>query len=285
MPFANKNFNTKPSLVKPVIIIIAILLIVGGAYTLFKGKKSQPSEKAETPQVEINSSGLEKSEKVSNVEDVEKVITKWIEANPQAILSSVSNMQKKMMETQMKEAQKNISSKKDELFSDKNSPQYAPSGYDITIVEFFDYACGYCKKAHNTINQLLQEDKKVRIIYKEFPILGAPSTEMSTVSLAVNLVDPAAYKKFHDALMATNERGKEAAMKAARSVGINMEKLEATLKNDKDKINALIQSNLALGGSIGVNGTPGFVIGEELIPGAFELQTFKDKVSAARAAK
>jgi protein-disulfide isomerase len=283
MPFANKNFSGKPSLAKPIIIIVAILLIIGGAYTLFKGKK--PVEKAENHEMEVNPSGLEKSKKVSNVEDVEKVVTKWIEANPQAILASVSNMQKKAMETQMKEAQKNISFKKDELFADKNAPQYAPSGYNVTIVEFFDYSCGYCKKAHGTINQLLQEDKKIRIVYKEFPILGTPSAEMATVSLAVNIVDPAAYKKFHDALMATNERGKDAAMKAAKSVGINMSKLEAVLKNDKDKINAILQSNLALGSAIGVNGTPGFVIGEELIPGAFELQTFKDKVAEARAAK
>jgi protein-disulfide isomerase len=226
---------------------------------------------------------LDKSEKVKNVEDVEKVVAKWIEANPKAIIASVANMQKKAMEEQMKNAQKNISSKKEELFNDKTSPQYAQAGYDISIVEFFDYSCGYCKKAQTTIEQLLASDKKVRVIYKEFPILGQPSHEMAAVALAVNIVDPAAYKKFHDAMMKSNERGKDAAIKIAKSVGVNAAKLNAALKNDKEKIESMIQANLALGASIGISGTPGFVIGEELIPGAFELQTFKDKIAAVRA--
>jgi protein-disulfide isomerase len=245
--------------------------------------KGASNEVAENIHEEINSSGLDKSEKVKNVEDVEKVVAKWIEANPKAIIASVANMQKKAMEEQMKNAQKNISSKKEELFNDKTSPQYAQAGYDISIVEFFDYSCGYCKKAQTTIEQLLASDKKVRVIYKEFPILGQPSHEMAAVALAVNIVDPAAYKKFHDAMMKSNERGKDAAIKIAKSVGVNAAKLNAALKNDKEKIESMIQANLALGASIGISGTPGFVIGEELIPGAFELQTFKDKIAAVRA--
>lgn len=291
MSFLNKNLGGKPSLVKPIIVIIAILLLVGGTYTLL-GKKSdsvQPEAAAENaapeaPKVEAQPSGLDRDMKIEKVEDVEKVIAKWVEANPQAIIQAVANMQKKAMEDQMKNAQKNIGDKKSELF-DKKSPQYSPSGYNVTVVEFFDYSCGYCKKAQATVEELIKEDKKVRVIYKEFPILGQPSHEMAVVAIAVNLINPSSYKKFHDAMMRSEERGKDAAIKVAQSVGIDAAKLESTLQKDKDKIEGIIQANLALGTSIGINGTPGFVIGEELVPGALELAALKEKIAAARKGK
>ena len=284
MTFIKKNFRYKPSLLKPIVAIAAVLLLVSGVY-YFASKKSSDSKAPDAPKSEINSSGLDQDKKVKTVGDVEEVMAKWIEANPKAIIMSLQNMQRKAQEDQVKDAQKNIGGKKDDLFNDKNSPQFAPSGYDVTVVEFFDYACGYCKKAQATVAELLKEDKKVRVIFKEFPILGQPSTEMSQVAIAVNMVSPSSYMKFHEALMKSHERGKAAALKVAKASGINVAKVEEVLSKDKAKIDSIIQANLALGGTIGINGTPGFVIGEELIPGAFELSAFKEKIAALRAKK
>ncbi len=264
-------------------IIIALAIALISLLVYFVTKKSENSDdKKANPAEIVNSSGLDKDKKVNDVEGVEEVLAKWIEANPQAIINSVSNMQKKVMEEQMKNAQKNIGEKKDELFADKKSPQYSPSGYDVTIVEFYDYACGYCKKAQSSVEELIKDDKKVRVIYRDFPILGQPSKEMAEVSIAVNLIEPSAFKKFHDALMVSNEKGKDGAIRVAKSVGINMSKLESALSKDKAKIEKLIEENIALGGSIGINGTPGFVIGEELIPGALDVSALKEKISAVR---
>ncbi len=285
MSFLNKNFAEKPSLVKPIIIVAIVLLVVGGAYSFFGKKNVDGEQKAAEAMGEVKPSGLDVDDKVATVGDVEKVVAKWVEANPGAIIAAVANMQKKAMEEQMKNAQKNIKDKTSELFKDSSSPQYSQGKYDVSVVEFFDYSCGYCKKAQATVEELLKEDKKVRIIYKEFPILGQPSEEMATVALAVNLIDPSSYKKFHDAMMNSSERGREAAIKIAQSVGINRSKLEETLENKKDKIAKIIEQNRQLGASIGINGTPGFVIGEELIPGAFELQAFKEKIAAVRKGK
>jgi protein-disulfide isomerase len=289
MSFLKSNFDKKPSLVKPILIVLAVILVIGGAYVLgHKNTKNETAEKnseAKQEVVEINSSGLDKDERVKKVADVEEVIAKWVEANPKAIIASVANMQKKAMEDQVKEAQKTIGTKKDEIFGDKNAPQYSPSGYDMTIVEFFDYSCGYCKKAQATVEELIKGDAKLRVIYKELPILGQASEEMSTVALAVNIIDAKSYKKFHDAMMKTNERGKAAAIKVAKNIGISESKLNEVLKSDKDKIAAMIQENRMLASSIGINGTPGFIIGEELVPGAFELQAFKDKIAAVRSKK
>ena len=285
MSFSKKN--QKPSSLKLVIASIVIASIAGVAYYSYtkKNEKTDGDKKETTAETtnEIKSTGLDPDKDVSDVKDVEEVVAKWIEANPQAIINSVQNMQKKMMEEQTKNAQKNIGQKKEELFNDSNSPQFAPEGYDVSIVEFYDYACGYCKKAQGIVDELLKSDPKVRIIYKDFPILGEPSQEMSKVSVAVNILSPNSFKKFHDALMKTNERGKSAAIKAAKSVGIDTKKLEEVLKSEKSKIEKILQDNIALGSSIGINGTPGFIVGEELIPGAMEVATFKDKISALRA--
>lgn len=285
MPFHRKKVALKSSVLKPTILTIAILLAISAAYTFGKMNSSSDEKNSadeEKQELEIKSSGLDADDDVSDVGDVEKVIAKWIAANPKAIIESVNNMQKEEMEKRTRDAQKNIGAKKSELFNDKNSPQYAPSGYDVTIVEFFDYSCGYCKKAQATVEQLLSADKKVRFIFKEFPIFGQTSVEASSVALAVHLVEQSSYKKFHDAMMKSNEKGKDGALKVAKSVGINVAKVEEALVKQKDKIASMIQENQKLGSEIGVNGTPGFVIGEELIPGAVELSDFKQKVAALR---
>jgi protein-disulfide isomerase len=281
MSLLNKdNFQSK-SFAKPIIILVVTLLIVGGTYSLFGSKKEKSEDAKNENALEINSSGIDPEMKVKNAADVEKVIAKWIEANPKAIIDSVANMQKKAMEDQQKDAKKNIIDKRSELESE-DSPSFSPSGYDVTIIEFFDYSCGYCKKAQAILDSLVKEDKKIRIIYKEFPIFGQSSVDVSQVAIAVHLIDKNSYKKFHDAMMKSNAKGREEAIKIAKSVGVDSSKLEATLKNDQAKIDKILQENSELGHAIGINGTPGFVVGEELIPGAIDLNSFKEKIAALR---
>jgi len=285
MSFSKKN--QKPSNLK---LVVASLIIasLGGIFYYNHTNSNNNNKADETKTAEnkdtndIKPSGIDPDKSVSDVKDVEQVVAKWIEANPQAIINSVQNMQKKMMEDQMKNAQKNIGQKQNELYNDANSPQYAPDNFDVSVVEFYDYGCGYCKKAQAIVDDLIKADPKVRIIYKDFPILGEPSQEMAKVSIAVNIIAPNSFRKFHDALMKTNDRGKQAALKAAKSAGVDTKKIEETLKSEKDKIEKILQDNLTLGSSIGINGTPGFVIGEELIPGAMDVNVFKEKIANLR---
>jgi protein-disulfide isomerase len=228
------------------------------------------------------SSGLDGDDEVETVEDVEKVIAKWVEANPKFIIQAFAKIEQQAREERVKMAGQNISAKKEEIFNDKNSPSYAAGSYDVTIVEFFDYSCGYCKRANATVEEVLKSDSKVRVVYKEFPILGPSSEELSSVAIAVHLSDPASYKKFHDALMKSNARSKDAALKVAKEKGLNVAKINATLSEQKDKIAQIIQENRALGGSIGIDGTPAFIIGEELVPGAMDTESFKAKIKELR---
>ena len=284
MSLLNKDNLQNKSFVKPIIILVLVLLIVGGVYSLFGSKKEKTEDTKNENATEVQASGIDPEMKIGNAADVEKVIAKWIEANPKAIIESVSNMQRKAMEDQQKDAKKNISEKRAELESE-DSPSYSPKGYDVTIVEFFDYSCGYCKKAQAVVDSLIKEDKKIRVIYKEFPIFGQSSLEVSQVAIAVHLINKNAYKKFHDEMMKSNAKGKEEAIKVAKSVGVDGAKLEATLKDEQAKIDKILQENSELGHAIGINGTPGFVIGEELIPGAIDLNSFKEKISALRSKK
>lgn len=279
------HYKHQSSLAKPVVIFVAIALALGGLYYLV-GKKKVGADSAAVEnsemKPEIKSSGLDPKDKVSTVADVEKVMTKWIEANPEAILQSVSSMQQKAMEKQANDAKKNIVNKLEDIYNRKSDPAASSSGYDVAVVEFFDYNCGYCKRAQATVDKLLQDDKKVKVIFKEYPILGQSSEELSKVAIAVNMINSDAYLKFHNALMRSNSKTKDDALKIAKSVGVNIDKLKKTLESKKAEIEEEIKFNRELGASIGVNGTPAFIVGNELVSGAVEIDVLKEKLSAQR---
>jgi protein-disulfide isomerase len=253
---------------KATIIAILVVLVAAGIYSAIGSKGAEPAAAA--------------TNKSANSQEIESIIAKWVAENPDKIIESVVKMQQKTMQDQQKNAQQSISAKQNEIFNNPNDPVHAPAGYDVTIAEFFDYNCGYCKRAGKTVEKLIAEDKKVRIIFKELPILGASSAELSKVSIAVNLMDKSKYVAFHKALMASSARSQGDALKVAKKIGLNVEKLKATLKNKAAEIEKQIQENQALAGSVGINGTPAFVIGAELIPGAVDIGTLKSMIEKAR---
>lgn len=264
MSFMNSKSLKKNPLCNKYIALLVIIAVLATIFLLGGSKNSS-----------IAGANISNSQ-------IEEVVAKWINQNPEAIIESIQNMQKKAMEEQMRNAKQNISKKKDELYNNSDDPQHAPKNYDVSVVEFFDYACGYCKRASTTVSQLVKDDKKLRFIHKHYPILGQASTEMSQIALAINISQPKYYLKFHKELMKSTKRGKAAALEAAKKVGANIQKINKTLEQEKSKIDSMIQQNLVLGSSIGVTGTPGFVIGEELIPGAMGLDAFKQKIAAQR---
>ena len=164
----NKSIVQKLFSLKATVTIILLALVIGGVYTTIHKKNSKVESETprENAELVIKATGLDVNESVKNIGDVEKVIAKWVETNPEAIIQSVVAMQQKAAEKQQHDAQKNISSKQGDLFKSKNDPVYAPKGYDVSIVEFFDYNCGYCKKAQVTVEDLIKQDKKIRIIFK-----------------------------------------------------------------------------------------------------------------------
>jgi protein-disulfide isomerase len=157
-----------------------------------------------------------------------------------------------------------------------------PNG-DVTLVEFFDYNCGYCKRALADMQSLLDDDPRLRIVLKEFPILGPDSAAAARVAIAVRMQDPDGrkYLAFHRELLATpGVIGKDRALAAASHQTLDMDALERDLVSDE--VTATLAETTKLASAIGVTGTPGYVVGKQVIPGAVGLARLKAQIDAAR---
>ena len=153
----------------------------------------------------------------------------------------------------------------------------------VTLVEFFDYSCGYCKRALADMATLLRDEPSVRIVLKEFPILGPGSKEAAQVAVAVRMQDPKGdkYLAFHQKLLA--ERGpanRETALAAAREAGLDMTRLESEMGSDE--VEQTLAENMRLAQALGINGTPTYVVGDSVIAGAVGTATLKAKLQGER---
>jgi len=231
--------------------------------------------------LQFNSASFESNADNSN-------ITKWVKNNPQIIVQSVQDMQIEEMRKKQEEreeiAKEQIPAKMDELVSDSLDGSFSTKKPNINIIEFFDYNCGYCKRASETLSKLKSE-KNIRIIYKEYPILGTSSEELSKVSIAVNIISPSKYSLFHHKLMKSQARTKDEAIKIAGKIGINVASLKSTLKKHNKKIETKIQKNKSLARDLGITGTPAFIIGTKLIPGAVGIEEIKTVIKEERSKK
>ncbi len=166
-----------------------------------------------------------------------------------------------------------------EIYDDPSSPVGGNPRGDVTIVEFFDYRCPYCKQTQPMIETMLKEDSKLRIVYKEFPILGPESVYASRVALAARMQGK--YVAFHQAMM--NTKGKiteDVILKVAASVGTDIARARKDM--DAPEIAAVIGKNLTLADALDVEGTPAFIVGDKVIPGALDLDELKRLVADAR---
>ena len=155
-------------------------------------------------------------------------------------------------------------------------PQNAP----ITIVEFFDYNCGYCKRSFAPLMEVLEENKDVRLVFKEYPILGEPSYLASSTALAIN--DKMKYLTYHSKLMTHSGRVSQAVVeKILGELKLPPQKLQADARSDKYVLQLAETRQLA--DAIGVNGTPAFVINGQLFPGALNKAELTQAIKFARA--
>jgi protein-disulfide isomerase len=166
------------------------------------------------------------------------------------------------------------------LLEDTNSVVAGNPQGDVTVVEFFDYRCPYCRQAMTTVRELVKSDPKIRLVYKEFPILGPESQAAARVAIAARK-DPR-YEALHDALMvAPSPLGEEQALQIAAKLGFDPDTLAAASK--APEVDQIIRANHVLGFSLGIEGTPAFVIGDVLVPGVASLDELKKLVANVRA--
>lgn len=212
---------------------------------------------------------------------IEDVIREFILKNPEIIVEAVRNLQDREKQESNQRLKVNLVAKRAELVNDPDTPVGGNSKGDVTIVEFFDYRCSFCKRVMPALQEVLKTDNNVRFVFKEFPILGPESVTASKVALAAWFIDKGKYEAVHWALMkATGALPESRLMKIAADAGLDATALKKAM--DDPKIEKLLRRNYALAEALEINGTPAFVIGDHVIRGATDLAAFRQIIAKAR---
>jgi protein-disulfide isomerase len=216
--------------------------------------------------------------------DIEKIVREYIVTHPEVLEEAMNELSKRQAAAEAEKHQATIVKNADAIF---NSPRGVTIGNkegDVTFVEFFDYNCGYCKRAMSDMLDLMKADPKLKVVLKEFPVLSQGSVEAAQVAVAVRMQDPRKYLDFHQKLLGGRGAADKArALAAAKDVGLDMAKLEKDLASPEVK--ATLEENLKLAESLGMNGTPSYVIGKQVVIGAVGAEALREKISTARCGK
>ena len=215
------------------------------------------------------------------VDAIRQIVRDYLLENPEVLVEVQQALQARQDAAEAAQARQAIERHRDEIFSDPEAPVAGNPEGAITLVEFFDYRCGYCKRVKPTLETLLAENDDLRLVYKEFPILGPESAEAAQAALAARA--QGLYEPFHWALLDVEGPLDFATiMEVARSVGLDDERLARDMEDPA--ITDVIARNYALADALGIRGTPGFVIGDRLIRGALPIARFRAAIADARAA-
>jgi protein-disulfide isomerase len=212
--------------------------------------------------------------------EIEGIIKEFLtEKHPEVLSQGLQNLQKREQEEADAKTKEKLVSEKDKLYKDPATPVGGNPKAKVSVVEFYDYQCSYCKLSEESVERLLKEDKDVKVLYKNYPILGPASVEAAKAGLAS--VKQGKFQAFHFGLMNKKDRlSSEMIYEVAKEVGLDVEKLKKDMadKSIDDALNASVK----LGQDIGVRGTPMFIINTTVFPGVVPYDQMKNAVSEAR---
>ncbi len=201
----------------------------------------------------------------AEVEKIQRIVAEYLRQHPEVVIEALKEYQSRQDARKADQTRQTIASLKDELFKDPTSPIAGNLDGDVTIVEFFDYRCPYCKAVAADLAKAVQTDGKVRLVYKEFPILGPASIVAAKAALAAARQDK--YLAFHDKLIGFKGSLDDATVfSLAGDAGLDLPRLKADM--EKPEIKAIIDRNYRLADKLNIQGTPAFIIGGEMLPGA-----------------
>jgi protein-disulfide isomerase len=208
-------------------------------------------------------------------------IKEYLLAHPEIMLDVQAALDKKQEEARLTQSDKEIARNKDAIFNAKDDIAIGNPKGNVTVVEFFDYNCGYCRHALSDMNALLDKDKDVRFVLKEFPILGPESVAASRVSDAFRKLSPEKYADFHKALLGSDGRATEdTALDVAKSLGVSEDAIRKQMTKSPD--DASVKATYQLATDLGLTGTPSYVIGNEAVSGAIGLEALVEKIDNVR---
>jgi protein-disulfide isomerase len=207
-------------------------------------------------------------------------------SHPEVLQEAIAELDKRQAAADVEKAKIAVANNSETLFNSSRQVVLGNPNGDVTMVEFFDYNCGFCKRAMSDMLNLLKDDPKLKIILKEFPVLGPGSVEAAKVAVAVRMQDKSGkkYLEFHQKLLGgRGQADKTHALAVAKDVGMDMKRIDTDMASDEIKVS--LEESLKLGETLGLNGTPSYVIGTDVVIGAVGLDALRTKVSTARCGK
>lgn len=221
----------------------------------------------------------EDNETLTEKAKIEQIVHDYLLAHPEVILESVEKYQAQQEKDAAKKQAQALVERRDELTRAPDAPVLGNPNGDVTVVEFFDYRCPYCKSVAGTFIDLFEKDGNVRFVLKEFPILGPESEYAAKAALAAE--KQGKYRALHMALMTF--KGKLTnpdVLRLATDAGLDVPRLQKDMESPD--IAAALKRNYDLAEALGVKGTPAFVVGDEFIPGAISVEDMRNRIAAAR---
>ncbi|KXF77285.1 disulfide bond formation protein DsbA [Paramesorhizobium deserti] len=212
---------------------------------------------------------------------IEAIVKDYLISNPEIMLDVQNALETKQAAAARVGQREAIAANADKLFKSPGDAVFGNPNGDITIVEFFDYNCGYCKHALSDMDALLKSDPNIRFVMKEFPILGPDSVRAHVVAQAFKSLMPDKYLEFHRALLGQQGRATEqSAVDVAVKLGADETQLREKMK--APEITTAFQDNYQAANSLNITGTPSYIVGDEVVPGAIGLDGLAQKIAAQR---
>jgi protein-disulfide isomerase len=218
--------------------------------------------------------------------EIEKIVKDYLLSHPEVLEEVSAELSKRQTAAETVKHEAAVDKNAQAIFSSPRGVTVGNKDGDVTFVEFFDYNCGYCKRAMSDMLDLMKADPKLKVVLKEFPVLGPGSVEAAQVAVAVRMQDPTGkkYLDFHQKLLGgKGQADKARALAAAKEAGVDMAKLDKDLASPE--VRATLEENFKLAEDMGMNGTPSYVIGKQVVIGAVGLDNLKEKIGVARCGK
>src|SRR6201989_9688 len=212
--------------------------------------------------------------------EIEKIVRDYLLAHPEVLEEVSAELSKRQTAAEALKHEASVAENADKIFSSPRGVTLGNKDGDVSFVEFFDYNCGYCKRAMTDMMELMKADPKLKVVLKEFPVLSAGSVEAAQVGVAVRMQDPSGkkYLDFHQKLLGGRGAADKArAMAVAKEVGLDMAKLGKDLSSAEGR--STLEKNFKLAEAMGMNGTPSYVIGKQVVIGAVGVENLREKIS------
>lgn len=216
-------------------------------------------------------------------EEIGKIIKDYLLTHPEVMQDVMAELEKRQQSAETEKHRAAVLENKATLFSSPHQVVLGNPQGNVTMVEFFDYNCGFCKRAMSDMLDLIKTDGNLKFVLKEFPVLGEGSVDAARVAVAARMQDATGkkYIEFHQKLLGSRGAAdKMRALAVAKEVGFDMPRLERDMGSDEVK--KTIDENMKLAEALGVNGTPSYVVGEEVVIGAVGVDALREKISAER---